>query len=214
VFHVLNRAAGRRKLFDKDEDYAAFLRVLERTLENAPMRLCAFCLMPTHWHLLLWPQHDGDLARFMQKLTITHVRRWVEYRRVVGQGSLYQGRYKSFAVEDDVHFTTVARYVERNPVRAGRVRQAQRWRWSSLGQHASENVPLIPLSPWPVRRRGDWTEWVNQPQTPAEEAAVLRSLQRNRPFGSEKWTAKMEKLLDLGELRPPGRPRKLLGRSK
>src|ERR1700712_3542222 len=91
IYHVLNRAAGRRTLFADEGDYAAFVRVLALTLEACPMRVCGFCLMPTHWHLLLWPEHDGDLARFMQRLTITHVRRWVEQRHRVGYGSVYQG---------------------------------------------------------------------------------------------------------------------------
>ena len=93
---MLNRAAGRRGLFSDEGDYAAFVRVLARTVEATDMRVCAFCVMPSHWHLVLWPKRDGELARFMQKLTITHVRRWVEYRHRVGYGGVYQGRYKSF----------------------------------------------------------------------------------------------------------------------
>jgi putative transposase len=208
IYHVLNRAAGRGELFRSDEDYASFVRVLDQTLRSTPMRVCAFCVMPTHWHLVLWPERRGDLARFMQKLTITHVRRWVEDRRRVGHGSVYQGRYKSFPMQDDAHFTTVVRYVERNPVRAGRVKRAQDWRWSSLGQKPSEDVPELPLASWPVRRRRDWVEWVNRPQTDKEVAALMRSLQLSRPFGSETWTAKMEKELKLGPLRGRGRPRK------
>ena len=208
IYHVLNRAAGRRELFADDADYAAFIRVISQTLETAPMRICSFCLMPNHWHLLLWPERDGDLARFMQKLTITHVRRWVEHRHRVGHGSVYQGRYKSFATEDDGHFTTVARYIERNALRAGLVTHAERWRWSSLGQKASEKTPLIPLAQWPVPRRRDWVSWVNQPQTPAEEAALRHCLKHSRPFGSEQWTVRMESLLDLRPFRRSGRPKK------
>ena len=85
------------------------------------MRVCAYCLMPSHWHILLWPERDGDLARFMQRLTITHVRRWQENRHDVGLGHVYQGRYKSFPVEEDEHFLAVARYVERNALRANLV---------------------------------------------------------------------------------------------
>ena len=73
-YHVLNRGNGRAEVFHKDEDYAAFIRVLARTLEATPMRLCGFCLMPSPWHMVLSPRVDGELARFMQKLTITHVR--------------------------------------------------------------------------------------------------------------------------------------------
>jgi putative transposase len=205
---VLNRAAGRKELFAKPQDYAAFMRVFSETIEATAMRVCGFCLMPNHWHLVLWPREDGELARFMQKLTITHVRRWVEHRHRVGYGSVYQGRYKSFPMQDGAHFTTVLRYVERNPLRGRLVTRAEDWLWSSLGQKASPDSPLIELATWPVPRRDDWLAWVNQAQTAAEEAAPRHCLQRGRPFGSESWTAKMELMLDLCPPRPRGRPRK------
>src|SRR5581483_7894220 len=82
VYHVLNRGVRRMTLFRSRGDYLAFLAALRETLEAMPtMRLLAFCVMPNHWHLVLWPAADGDLARFMMRLTITHVRRWVEFRR-------------------------------------------------------------------------------------------------------------------------------------
>jgi putative transposase len=208
IYHVLNRAAGRRELFAGEEDYAAFIRVLARTLETTAMRVCGFCLMPNHWHLVLWPQSDGDLARFMQKLTITHVRRWVEYRHRVGYGSVYQGRYKSFPMQDDSHFVTVLRYVERNALRAGLVKRAQDWRWSSIGQIESDQTPLIPLAAGPTPRRADWTSWLNRPQTRTEEAAIRQCLNYGRPFGSQTWSARMETRLKLQPLRPRGRPSK------
>ena len=91
IYHVLNRAAGRMKLFRDDADYAAFIRALAETIERIPMRVCGYCLMPNHWHLALWPARDGELPRFMQRLTTTHVRRWLEHRGRVGMGSVYQG---------------------------------------------------------------------------------------------------------------------------
>ena len=77
LFHVLNRGVGRMRLFEKAGDYDAFERIVEETREAWPMRICAYCLMPNHWHFVLWPEHDGDLAASMQRLTITHVRRWL-----------------------------------------------------------------------------------------------------------------------------------------
>jgi putative transposase len=70
----------------------------------------------------------------MQRLTITHVRRWQQHRGYAGLGHVYQGRYKSFPVESDEHFWVVARYVERNALRANLVLRAEQWRWSSLWQ--------------------------------------------------------------------------------
>ncbi len=166
------------RLFRGNEDYAAFLRVLSETMEQIPMRVCGYCLMGTHWHLILWPRKDGELARFMRRLTITHVRHWVEHRHRVGMGSVYQGRYKSFMVQDDPHLSTLARYVERNPLRANLVDRAEQWRWSSLGQAFFEStvkIPRIDLTPLPLAGvRDDWLEWINLPQTAAEEQAVLR----------------------------------------
>jgi putative transposase len=96
VFHVLNRANNREAMFEHDEDYRAFLRVLRDTHSKKPMRLSAYCLMPNHWRLLLWPRRDGELGAFMQAVTTTHVRRWRLNRRTVGEGHLYQGTCKSF----------------------------------------------------------------------------------------------------------------------
>ena len=72
------------QLFEKAADYQAFEQVLRDTLDQSPMRICAYAVMPNHWHLLLWPECDGELAAFMQRLTITHVRRWQEHRGYAG----------------------------------------------------------------------------------------------------------------------------------
>jgi putative transposase len=210
IYHVLNRAAGKETLFRGEKDFAGFIRALHETLDRTPIRVCAYCLMSNHWHLVLWPREEGELARFMQRLTITHVRRWVQHRHRVGMGPVYQGRYKSFPMQDDAHFSTVVRYVERNPLRAKLVSRAEQWRWSSLGQigHApTEQVPQIPICSWPVTRRKDWVEWVNRPQTNAEMLAVFHAIKHNRPYGSDSWTARIEKRLGIGPLRERGRPK-------
>lgn len=164
VFHVLNRGVGRMQLFNKARDYEAFEEMIEKTLQSCPMRICCYLLMPNHWHFVFWPERDGDLARFMQKLSVTHVRNWQENRRRVGMGHVYQGRYKSFPVETDEYFYQVARYVERNALRANLVAAADAWRWSSLWRraHGSSHDRKI-LSTWPLARPRHWVEHVNQP---------------------------------------------------
>src|SRR5205085_2239026 len=123
---------------------------------------------------------------------------------------LYQGRYKSFPVEEDDHFYTMCRYVERNALRAGLVRKAEAWRWGSLWRslhEAPEDAP--PLSPWPVPRPRDWLALVNQAQTAAEVEALRRSVRRGQPFGDAGWTQRTARELGLAStLRPRGRPRK------
>jgi putative transposase len=209
LFHVLNRGVGRMRLFLKDADFEAFERILERTLETRPMRILAYSLMSNHWHMVLWPEHDGDLGAFMQKLTITHARNWQVYRRRVGYGHLYQGRYKSFPIEGDEHFYQVVRYVERNALRANLVRRAEAWRYSSLwrrmhGDAASRKL----LSDWPLPRPRSWVQYINQPQSETELESIRRSVQRGQPYGSEAWVRSAAARLGLeSTLRPRGRPK-------
>ena len=132
VYHVLNRAVGRGLIFEDDADYEAMERVIERTTKLLPMRIISYCLMPNHWHMVLWPKEDGQLSQFMRLLTVTHTQRWHAHHHTAGTGPLYQGRFKSFPVQEDAHFLIVARYIERNALRANLVALAQEWRWSSL----------------------------------------------------------------------------------
>ncbi len=208
VFHVLNRGVARMQVFDKAGDYQAFERVLKETLQEAPMRICAYCLMPNHWHLLLWPEHDGELATFMQRLTITHVRRWQENRHYVGLGHVYQGRYKSFPVEEDEHFFAVARYVERNALRANLVSRAEEWRWSSLWRRCCGGIEeKAVLAQWPLALPSDWLERANRPDSEKELEALRRSVQRGRPYGASGWQRRIAKRLRLqSAYRSAGRP--------
>ena len=212
-FHVLNRAAGRARLFRTPGDYAAFLRVVAEVHRRVPTRLLAYCLMPNHWHLVLWPRADGELSEFMRLLTVTHTQRLHARRHSAGTGPVYQGRFKSFPVQRDEHLLTLCRYVERNALRANRVDRAELWPWGSLWRRAADLPPDTPppLMGWdecPVERPPRWAQWVNEPQTEAEEAAVAESIRRGRPFGDEAWQRRTAAKLGLQPtLRPRGRPR-------
>lgn len=210
VYHVLNRANGRMKIFNKPGDYGAFERLLAEAKEKYPMRIVTYCLMPNHWHLILYPRTDEAMPHFMRWLGLTHTQRWHTAHRSVGYGHLYQGRYKSFPIQTDEYCLQVCRYVERNPLRAELVKQAQDWRWSGLwlrreGTRKQKKL----LDPWPVPPGRNYLTWVNQPQ-PKEEVETIRyAVQRGRPYGDEAWTATTAEKLNLGStLRPRGRPRK------
>lgn len=210
VYHVLNRANARMTIFDQDGDYEAFEKVLIEAVERTETRLLAYCVMPNHWHLLVWPRQDGELSRFVGWLTLTHTRRWHAHRRSTGSGHVYQGRFKSFPIQADEHYFTVARYVERNAMRAGLVRRAEQWPWCSLARWLrglAEDRAL--LAAWPLARKSSWTDHVNQPLTEAELAVVRRSVLRGCPFGNETWSGRAVRRLGLeSTLRPQGRPKK------
>lgn len=198
------------KLFHNDGDFEAFESVIAETLKVQPIRICCYCLMPTHWHLLLWPEQDNDLAAFMQRLTITHVARWQRQRGQVGYGHIYQGRFKSFPVSKDKYFYHVARYIERNALRAKLVKSAVNWQWSSLWRrdHESEGDAWH-VSPWPVQRPGNWKKFISSAQDALELKALRESIRRGRPYGPPDWVAATAAELGLEpSLRPRGRPRK------
>ncbi|NLX95182.1 MAG: transposase [Rhodopirellula sp.] len=209
VFHALNRAVGREKIFQSEGDYVAFERVLQEARQVAPMRLLGFCILPNHWHLLLWPEGDEDLSEFMRWLTVTHTQRWHAYHKTSGTGPIYQGRFKSFPVEQDDHFYAVSRYVERNALRAGLVRRSEMWRWSSLWLSINERLD-VSLDAWPLPRPAHWLQYVNGVETEAELAAIRESVRRGRPFGSAVWQRQTARQLGLeSTLQPRGRPRRI-----
>lgn len=211
VYHILNRRVGGLPLFQKAADYAAFEGVLEEGYDRTGMRIVAYCLMPTHWHMVLWPRTDGELSEVLHWITLTHTQRWHAHHETSGTGPVYQGRFKAFPVQTDAHFLTVVRYVERNALRAGLVDRAEEWRWSSLWRRErGDKKARAFLSEWSVNRPRNWVAWVNQPETETELEVLRRSVQRGRPFGGETWVHRMAKRLGLeSTLRPRGRPRKL-----
>jgi putative transposase len=210
VYHALNRAVARLPLFQKAADFDAFERVLAEACALHPTRLLAYCLMPNHWHVVLWPRADGELTAFLRWLTHTHTMRWHTHYHTGGTGHVYQGRFKSFPAAADEHFYAVLRYVERNALRAGLVGWAERWRRSSLWRRCGGEVRArVQLAPWPVPEPADWVELVNAAQSEAELEAVRRCAQRGRPYGPAAWQRETAGRLGLeAMLRPRGRPRK------
>jgi putative transposase len=207
AYHVLNRAVGQARLFDKSGDYIAFERVLGEAQGWQSMRLLAYCVMPNHWHLVLWPERDGDLSEYLRWLTVTHTQRWHAHRGTAGTGPIYQGRFKSFPIQEDEHLLTVCRYVERNPLRARLVSRAEAWPWSSLYRRLHGGGP--PLASWPMAEPPGWLDIVNRPETEAELQAMRRSVVRGSPLGDEAWRRDTAERLGLqATLRPLGRPRR------
>ena len=206
VFHVLNRAVRRARLFDHGADYAAFLLVFRQAQARIPLRILAYCIMPNHFHMVVWPTTDSELSAFMQWLTSTHSKRWHLHNQTRGTGSVYQGRFKSFPVQTDAHFLAVCRYVEQNPLRAGLVGRAEDWAWSSLWDRCKD-YKRVRLEEWPILRPPDWLESVNRVDTGAM-TRIRRSVLRSRPYGEATWTQQTAKRLGLkSTLGPIGRPK-------
>ena len=124
------------------------------------------------------------MSHFLRWMTATHTMRYHAHFRTSGAGHVYQGRFKSFAIQDDDHFLTICRYVERYACRANLVARGEDWRWGSLWRwlQLTDPAPSL-LSPWPIPRRPNWIERVNEPLTDKELAAIRRCAQRGAPHG-------------------------------
>ena len=209
AYHVLNRRVGRLTLFEKPADYSAFETILAEAQDHTHIRIAAYCLMPNHWHLLLWPRQEGELSEVLRWITVTHTQRWHAHHHTAGTGPVYQGRFKSFPIQSDGHFLAVARYVERNALRAKLVDRAEAWQWSSLWRRIQGDPTRSAwLSDWPVERPRDWVARVNFPHRASELEALRLSVQRGRPFGDEGWVRGMAKRFGMeSTLRPRGRPK-------
>ena len=200
AYHVLNRGNGGAVVFHKESDYAACLALLETAKAKFPVRIFGFCLMPNHFHLVLQPATVDALSPFMQWWMTSHVRRY--HRHYRSTGHVWQGRFKSFPIQQDDHLLTVLRYVLRNPVRAQLVESAMQWPWSSL-QH-----PTV-ADPSPVPLPNEWLRWIDAPLFDHELTRLRTCLNRQSPFGSDEWQALFAQTTGLDSaLRPRGRPRK------
>lgn len=210
VYHVINRSNARIQIFNSDEDYDLFERVLEEANERFSMRILSYCVMPNHWHLVLYPRQDGDLQKSMAWLSMTHTQRWHSSHKTTGSGHLYQGRYKSFLVKTSEYLIQLFRYVERNPLRAKLVKNAEDWKWSSLRRRErGNNRQKELLSEWPVEIPVDYLNLVNTPQTNEEVESLRRCINKGRPYGDKDWADKMTCIFKLeSTLREPGRPKK------
>ncbi|MEX0925019.1 MAG: transposase [Candidatus Paceibacterota bacterium] len=209
-YHVINRASARLTLFESKKDYSLFEAVLTEAVKKFDMRVIAYCCMPNHFHLLLQPKNDGDLSMFMYWFTMTFTSRWHAIKHTTGSGHIFQGRFKSFLVQNDPHLLTVIRYIERNPLRAGLVKKSERWRYSSLyrrlfGTPKQKKVITEPE----VQLPADYLSFVNEPLSESELQAVRRCTKKCMPYGSNPWRDRMVDRFRLqATLREKGRPRK------
>ncbi len=211
IYHVINRSNGKAEIFTHDKEYQHFESLLLEGVELIDMRILAYCIMPNHWHLVLYPHKDKDLSEFMRWVTTTHVRQRRTMTNTIGHGHLYQGTYKSFPVAEDKHLHDLIRYVEQNPLRARLVKKAEDWQWSSLYRRLRSNKQDQKLlAPLPTDLPTNYLESVNQVLDDAILDSIRHSIGKGTPYGSSAWVDRMVTEYNLGStVRGIGRPRKV-----
>jgi len=209
IYHVINRSNGRVPIFNKNEDYHHFESLLQEAKDLTDMRILAYCIMPNHWHLILQPRTDSNLAEFMSWLSSTHVRQYRTKTKTVGYGHLYQDRYKSFPVETNEYCNTLIRYVEQNPLRAKLTKKSEDWQWSSLWRREKGNDKQKRLlSQLPIDLPVNYLDSVNQILKDEKLTRLRNSVNKGMPYGSLEWTDELVDRFNLKHtLRGAGRPK-------
>jgi putative transposase len=213
--HIVQRGNDRQPCFFNDIDYRRYLQELRELCLQHHCQLHAWVLMTNHVHLLLTPAHSGATSQLMQCLG----RRYVRYINdsYFRTGTLWEGRYKACLVGDDDYLLTCMRYIELNPVRAGMVANPVGYPWSSY--HATgygKDLHLLqPHASWlgidrdHCRRHQLWREFVLEGKAANTTDPVRLCLQRQHPYGSDRFRAAIE--VQLGRRCGPakiGRPKK------
>lgn len=174
-YHVTNRAREGVTLFDSAAAYRAFVELIEETLYLRPTRVLAFCVMPNHWHFVLWPETDDAVERFIGLLSLVHAKRFHQRHGTTGSRPGYPERFEALPIEAAPNLYRVIRYVERNPCAAGLSLTADGWPWSS----AAPGSP-IRLADWPAPRPPDWKSYVDVAiETP--ELKQIREWRKGQP---------------------------------
>ncbi len=205
--HVTQRGNARRDVFLTPADRQVYLGLLKQYSEHYSLRILGYCLMTNHVHLVVIPGHPESLPRAMREVH----GRYARYRNALDHatGHVWQNRYYSCAFEA-VRLASVMRYVELNPVRAGLVRSAEDFAWSSAVIHlgGADRLDLVDRAAWDR----DWAieEWARWLREGTEDFAAIReATYRGRPFGSRGFVAGLE--ARTGRRLAPGqagRPRK------
>lgn len=133
--HVVQRGNNKGAMFLEDSDYGLFLKLLRQESVRSCVAIHAYTLMTNHFHLMATPADDSGLSMLMQSIGRRYVPQFnLKHHRT---GGLWEGRFRSFAIETETYWLKCMRYVELNPVRAGMVSTSEEYRWSSARAHTN-----------------------------------------------------------------------------
>ena len=204
-YHVINRGNNRATVFSEPREFDSFVDLMRRAQARHYIDVAAVCLMPNHFHLLVRPAAAADLAAWFHWMLTTHASR--HHKKCNSSGRIWTSRFKVFPIQGDRHLLTVARYIERNALRANLVARAEAWPWSSLHWRVVDRPPFA-LTPLPVALPANWSDVVNAPQTAIELADLRRCVNWGSPYGELAWVQRTAVELGLTHtLRRPGRPK-------
>ena len=158
-FHLYNRGVNREPIFFSRSDYADFIDRMVRYLDRSALSLLAFCLMPNHYHLIVWQKVPYAMAEFVKAVCEGYAKRINAWRG--RKGHLFQERYKLKHVYDHSYLVSLSRYVHMNPVQAKLVRSPIDWAFSSCREYCSRPSNVLVEAEVILSRMGSPEQYLN-----------------------------------------------------
>lgn len=205
--HVTQRGNNRAVVFFDDEDRQTYLKILAVNARKHSLQIWAYCLMDNHVHILAVPENESALARGIGVTNLVYTQYLNRKRNQSGR--IWQNRFFSCVVGDDIYLWSVARYIERNPLKARLAKRPEAYRWSSAKAHMTDADDVMLSSPsWLTQpERADYSKFVKDKNHELDE--MLRKATRTgRPFGSDSFIEELESQLQQTlKAKSVGRPR-------
>jgi putative transposase len=202
--HVTQRGNNRQTVFHSDSDRDFFLELKWKRFSLYKLQTLGFALLSNHTHDVSIPETPPSLAKGFGLLHYDFAR-WQNLNKN-RTGHLWQERFFSCPLDED-HFWKALRYVELNPVRAGLVKHAWEWPWSSAQAHISgiDKTGHLNLDPWRMRFNGDtWREFLEQGLEKDEHDQIRTATKTGHPLGNEAFIRHLEEL--TGRILHPRKP--------
>lgn len=189
--HIIQRGNRRQKVFFSDEDKKAYIDLLRKCATKAGISFWAYCIMDNHVHLIAVPENEDSLAEGMGE-THKNYTRMINFRQG-WRGYLWQGRFISYPLDEQYLYAAV-RYVERNPVRAGLVKKAEDYPFSSAKAHALKQEDILLSDNFMLSEIEDWSLYLAQEDESSHVNLFKQCAHTGRPLGDEKFIIKLEEL--------------------
>ena len=208
-YHVTQRGNYRQAIFRNDEDRSQYLSWVNEYSRKFHLSVWAYCLMDNHVHFIVQPREKESLAKVFSVVHMRYAQYFNKGRKA--SGHLWQGRFYSCLL-DEPYLMAAMRYVERNPVRAKRVKRPWQWKWSSAAAHiggTDEMVDVVEIKESVGVSMGSWREYIDSNDNAPEVEAIRRNTMTGRPLGRDEFIGKLSRKLGrVISVLPRGRPKK------
>ena len=206
IYHIINRGNRRESVYHDKYDYERFLKLLFDSKEKYNIKIYAYCLMPNHFHLVIYTKYSESLSKAMHWISSSYVRYYNKRYKI--SGHLWQGRYKSFIVQKESYLLTLLKYVEVNPKRAKIVKRCEDYKYSSAYNRIN-NIEDELINTPPIDLPVNWDKYINEEESKIDIDYIRNSIERQSPLGEELWQVNIAKKYGLeSTLNSRGRPKK------